>query len=210
MMSMTARLLREFLPVKIAKTVRRIFVAIDINAAARANVEQFTTAIKRDFLPLRIGWEKPEKLHLTLKFLGDINEAQLNKLQNAAAETAANFSSFKLSLDSTGCFPSAKKAKILWIGLNGELEKLRGLYDKLEEKAEAYGFEREGRRFKPHLTVARLREPEKSQELADAFLQKQFEPTGFEVSEIAIYESKLQPTGSIYSVVSRHKLLFVS
>ncbi len=72
----------------------------------------------------------------------------------------------------------------------------------LETECEKIGFKKEKRIYKPHLTIARLREPQKSKNLVQNHLENKFEPVSFEVSEIVIYESKLQPTGSIYKKVS--------
>lgn len=184
----------------------RIFVALDISEEAREKIAGFINGFKAEFRHLRVGWEKPEKMHLTLKFLGDISEKQLADLTEAVKNSAAVSGPFSVNVEKTGCFPSPKKARILWLGLTDASENLQKLQEKLEEEAGALGFVRENRSFKPHLTIARLREPEKSRELADKFLRTQFEPVGFEVSEILIYESKLQPTGSVYSVVNKFKL----
>lgn len=185
---------------------KRIFIALDISEEARNRIAEFSAELKRDFSHLRVGWERPEKIHLTLKFLGDTSEKQLAQLGEAVKSAASGFAAFSLLMEKTGCFPSRKKAKILWIGLIDESGNLQNLQERLEEETGARGFEKENRSFKPHLTVARLREPERSGELTDAFLQKQFEPVSFEVSAIVIYESKLQPAGSVYSVIERQKL----
>jgi RNA 2',3'-cyclic 3'-phosphodiesterase len=188
---------------------KRIFIALDISAEVRTKIAVLTGGLRAEFPNLRMGWEKPEKIHLTLKFLGDIDERQIASLSEAVKRTADESAAFSLRMERTGCFPSAKKARVLWLGLtdgSGNLQKLQG---RLEKEAEARGFEKEDRSFKPHLTIARLREPDKSRVLVDRFLQTEFEPVSFEVSEVLIYESKLQPMGSVYSVVSKHRLLLV-
>jgi len=92
----------------------------------------------------------------------------------------------------------------LWLGLWDEKGSLQKLNEILETECERIGFEKEKRNFKAHLTIARLREPQNSKELTQEHLQNEFETIEFEVSEITIYESKLQPYGSIYSIVSKH------
>jgi len=185
---------------------KRIFIAIDISEAARANIAQFTNELKPDFSHVRVSWEKPEKIHLTLKFLGDIDERQLADLKEVVRNTAVSFAPFSLRVENTGCFPSPRKAKVLWVGLTDETGSLGKLQEKLEEETVARGFAKDNRAFKPHLTIARLRGPLKSQEPVEKFLQKHFKPVGFEVPEIVIYESKLQPAGSVYSVIEKQKL----
>ena len=183
---------------------RRIFTAIDISAEARQKISDYIENLRRDYSGLRVGWEKPEKLHLTLKFLGDCDERQVKNLETAVSN-AANFfgktenrTNFKIKIFETGVFPSKRNARILWLSLRDETEILSKINKLLERECEKIGFEKEKRDFKPHLTIARLREPHKSGDLAAKHLENEFEPVEFEISEIVVYESKLLPTGSIY------------
>ena len=185
---------------------KRIFIAIDISEEAKAGIAKFTGELRADFPHLRVSWEKPEKIHLTLKFLGDIDESQLVGLVEAVKKTAEGSAPFMVRIENTGCFPSPRKARVLWLGMKDETGNLPALQEKLEQEAARAGFAKEARSFKAHLTIARLREPQSSRELVETFLQRHFEPVSFEVSEIVIYESKLQPAGSVYSVIERQKL----
>jgi len=184
--------------------MKRIFTAIDISEAARQNVSAYIDNLKKQFPNLRVGWDKPEKLHLTLKFLGDIDDVQLGKLMKAVEKTAREISAFKLRIAGTGVFPSQRKARILWLGVKDETENLRKLNEALENECERQGLAREARNFKAHLTIARLREPEKSKNLVAEHLRETFEAVEFEASEIVIYQSELSPQGSRYTIVSKH------
>ena len=184
--------------------MKRIFTAIDISEAARQNVSAYIDNLKKQFSKLRVGWDKPEKLHLTLKFLGDIDDGQLGKLMKAVEKTAREISAFKLRIAGTGVFPSQRKARILWLGVKDETENLRKLNEALENECERQGLAREARNFKAHLTIARLREPEKSKNLVAEHLRETFEAVEFEASEIVIYQSELSPQGSRYTIVSKH------
>lgn len=194
--------------------MKRIFVAVDISRAAREKAARYIENLKKDFPNLRVGWEKAEKLHLTMKFLGDVDENQLLDLFSACDKITLEISKLQFQASDvrcqilgTGVFPNVKRPRILWLGLRDENGILTRINDHLEAECEKYGFEKENRKFKPHLTIGRLREPQISQKLAETHLQNEFEPVEFEVSEIVIYESKLQPTGSIYSKVKTFKLL---
>jgi 2'-5' RNA ligase len=186
--------------------MKRIFVAVDISDEARRRVSEYSNALRREFPNLRVGWEKPEKLHLTLKFLGETGENQLKDLVGIVEKTALKISKFRLQISETGVFPSPRNARILWLGVKDEKGSLREISEILESECEKLGFAKEKRNFKSHLTIGRLREPQKSNEIAQKHLQNGFEPVEFEVSEIVIYESKLQPAGSVYSAVSKYKL----
>jgi 2'-5' RNA ligase len=186
--------------------MQRIFTAIDISEETRRMVSDYIENLRGEFSNIRVGWEREEKLHLTLKFLGDIDEQRLKNLVEAVETTAEQFSKFNLCVAQTGVFPSPRNARILWLGLHDEQQgNLQRLNDILETECERKGFEKEKRNFKPHLTIARLREPAQSKELAGKHLRNDFPSIEFAVSEIVIYESRLQKSGSIYSIVSKYK-----
>lgn len=182
--------------------MKRIFTAVDVSDETRAKVSGYIETLRGEFPSLRVGWDKPEKLHLTLKFLGDIDEIQLEKLTEAVEETAKQISNFKLRISGTGAFPSARNARVLWLGVKDEADGLRKLSEILETECERFGFARETRNFKAHLTIARLREPHKSKELIERHLKNDFQAEEFAASAIAIYESRLQKSGSVYSTIS--------
>ena len=161
---------------------KRIFVAIDISDEARKRVSEYSETLKRDFPDLRVGWEKNEKLHLTLKFLGDTNEKQLENLVEIVSKIAEQISDFKLQISNTDVFPSPRNPRILWLGVNDGKGSLLQISEILENECEKIGFPKEKRNFKAHLTIARLREPHKSKEIAQKHLENKFEPVEFTVS----------------------------
>ncbi len=178
---------------------KRIFVAIDISDEVRIKVADYIKDLRVEFPNLRVGWEKAEKLHLTAKFLGDIDSNELQNLTEAVERTAQQFSKFKLQISRTGVFPSKRNARILWLGVDDEHGSLQKINDMLETECRQKGFAKEKRNFKAHLTIGRLREPNKSKELIEEHLNKFFATVEFEVSEIVIYESRLQKSGSVYT-----------
>lgn len=177
---------------------KRIFVAFDISEEARRKIADYISNLKTGFPNVKAGWEEAEKLHLTLKFLGDSDEKQIENLSEIVEKIAKQFSTSEFQLSTTGVFPSPKNARVLWLGVEGDVEKMRNINSGLENECEKIGFKKENRDFKPHLTIARLREPQKSENLVRKHLENKIEPVRFEVSSIVIYESKLQPAGSIY------------
>lgn len=185
---------------------RRIFTAIDISDETREKAADYIENLRREFPDVRVGWDKPEKFHLTMKFLGEIDERQLNELTAAVARTADQFSNLKLQIAETGVFPSKRNARVLWLGVQEKQGSLQSLNEILESECERRGFPKEKRNFKAHLTIARLREPHKSRELIERHSEESFVSDEFEVSEIVIYESRLQKSGSNYSIVSKHSL----
>ncbi len=185
---------------------KRIFVAVDISEDARRQTSCYIESLRGEFENLRVGWEKPEKLHLTLKFLGDADERQLKELQKIVENIAARISPFRLRIAETGVFPSVKKARVLWIDVKDERGSLAKINENLEIECARIGFAAENRNFKPHLTIARLKDANAAKSLIEKHLADTVEPAEFEVAEIVIYESRLQPAGSIYQKLTTVQL----
>ena len=185
--------------------MKRVFIAIDISEEARSKAASYVDLLKRAARGQRVGWERSEKLHLTIKFLGDIDDRQLNDVEQAVNKVAAEVSAFRLELSGTGRFPPKGDPRILWLGVIDDGDSL-AISSSLDRELSNAGFEPEKRRFSPHLTIARLREPRLSRDLAAVHENNEFEPVGFEVREIIIYESKLLPTGSVYTKIAAFPL----
>lgn len=174
---------------------KRIFAAVDISDEARACVGEYVRDLRESFAALRVRWERLEKLHVTLHFAGDLDDGELAAFQERVAACAANTSAFVVAIDSTGAFIKRRsRANVLWLGLDsqGKLEKL------------AVGLDRDNSRFNAHLTIARLKDAKECRDLIDKHLAGKFERIDFNATEIVVYESKLLPSGSVYSVVSKH------
>lgn len=187
--------------------MKRIFVAVDISDEARRRAAAHIDSLKSVVSKARVGWVRAEKLHLTLKFLGDTGENELARLNQAVERAAALIGPFHIRLGTTGVFPSPRKARVLWLGVEDADREFRRLYQILEVECEKEGFEPETKRdFKPHLTIARLREPGRPAELVRAHLETEFGPVEVEVPDIGIYESRLQPAGPVYLPFARYKL----
>lgn len=184
--------------------MKRIFAAIEITAEAKQNTAVYTENLRRKFPYLRIGWERSEKLHLTLKFFGEVDENQLENIKIAASETAKQIETFKLKISGNGVFPNRQRAKILWLGVEDVKGYLQRLNQIFENEYKKFGFPTENRKFKPHLTIGRLHEPEKAEEIVTEHLSENVDCKEFEVSELTIFESKLLPQGSKYSIISKH------
>ncbi len=182
--------------------MKRIFIAVDISDEARQMAASYIDALRRAFPKLRVGWERPEKLHLTVKFLGDVNDKELIEVRRSVENIAAAGFAFSVSLGGTGVFPPKGDPRILWLGAvdNGHLAPIASA---LNDEFARLGFERERRKFSPHLTIARLRDPRASTELAAKHRAGVFGPVSFEVREIVLYESKLLPAGAVYTGLAK-------
>lgn len=184
----------------------RIFVAFDISADARVTAADHMDRLRRDFADCPASWTNAEKLHFTLRFLGDVAGAHIEAVCRTAEEVAAESSMFELSLAGTGVFPSPGKARVLWIGTKGDIDRVALTKSRLDERLVGLGFERESKRFTPHLTLARLKNPAACRPLVSRHLASTIESPLFTVGEIVVYESKLHPSGSAYTALTRGRL----
>lgn len=183
--------------------LRRIFVAIDLSGDARSECARHVDEMRRNFPNARIGWERPEKLHITLKFLGRTDERSLAKLSDHLSQMASELSPAALRLNATGIFPNRNRPRIFWIGVDDPLSVAGAAATRIETVTRDLGFEADDRRFTPHITIGRVRDHTTVRDAADSHLNAQIEPVEFKLDALVVYESKLLPTGSVYSVVSR-------
>jgi RNA 2',3'-cyclic 3'-phosphodiesterase len=186
---------------------RRIFLAIDISDEALEICAAHVTDLRSGFPEVRVGWERPEKMHVTVKFLGDTTDKILKQMEIRMGEVLRDHAPFPLALSRTGVFPNQSKPRIIWIGLTDTDRRLERLHESVDEVCGELGYEKDTKRFTPHITIGRVREPQHASSLARTHLATDIGSIEFNVSEVVIYESKLQPTGSVYSRVSSIPLL---
>jgi 2'-5' RNA ligase len=188
------------------RTPLRVFCAVELPDEPRSRVAERVRRLRAEFPEVRASWERPEKLHITLKFLGDTEPARVEDLSRAAARAVASVEPFELTVDEPGSFPPHGNPRVLWLGIVDASGSLAFMQRELETECAAVSFPREPRPFKPHLTLARIRSPQGARELAAAHRATPFEPQRFEVSELVLMLSELSPRGSRYTPLARHRL----
>ena len=182
----------------------RVFYAVELPREVRDAAAAHAARLRRDFPDARAGWARPEGLHITLKFIGEVDAPRVEALSRAAGAAVEGFRPFPLTVEESGTFPPRGAARVLWLGVKDTSGQLARLQRRLEQECEAAGFPREERAFKPHLTLARLRAP--AQTLSEAHRNVTFGPFNFEVNELLVMRSELGPGGSRYTPLSRHAL----
>ena len=185
---------------------RRIFAAIDISDDVRAAVTNYIDEQRSKFRDLPIKWEKPEKLHITLKFVAEADERQMAALDAAVRQVASEYPSLDAAISGTGAFPNFRSPRVLWLGVGPGAEQTEAIAGGLESICERQGIAGEKRRFHPHLTIGRIKQFGRKALNTGDLLQGQFGPEAFRVEKLTLYESSLSPTGSTYTVLSRHDL----
>lgn len=153
-----------------------------------------------------VKWGDPDGIHLTLKFLGYVNADSIDEIALAMDEAVKGVPPFQLKTRELGVFPSSNRVQVVWLGLEGELDKLRILQKRLEENLEQLGYPREARAFTPHLTLARVREgtlPEERQKLGQRVASTRLDTVyNITVDFISLMKSQLTSTGAIYSRIA--------
>ena len=149
---------------------------------------------------LNVRWVKVESIHLTLKFLGDINTARVDDVAAALSDAAFHTAPLHLSAKGGGAFPSVKRARVIWIGVAGQVPALAELQRAVENKLTAIGFPRERRRFTGHLTLGRSKGAIDAGRLLAAMDEiRSFESEPFIADRVILFRSELQPTGAVYT-----------
>ncbi|HKY30118.1 MAG TPA: RNA 2',3'-cyclic phosphodiesterase [Pyrinomonadaceae bacterium] len=184
----------------------RVFCAVELSSSVRKKLIEHSTRLRELAPDVQASWSREQNLHLTLKFLGQVQTSRLERLSKAAAKAATGLPTIQLSIEETGAFPKHGRPRVLWVGVKDASGGLRELQRRLEEACDREGFAKEERTFHPHLTLARLRNPQSAQELVTAHKQLSFEPMAVTVRELLVLRSELNTKGSKYSVISRHEI----
>jgi len=178
----------------------RAFIAIDLPESVRAALRRKQASFRSVSPDAR--WTQPEGIHLTLKFLGEISDANVKEVSESL-KNLGQFEGFAIGLKGFGFFPDARRPRVLWVGVEAPAS-LGQLAEQVEEAMRRIGFAREDRVFRPHLTLARFKVPQSQPALQALLTQQGEEELGnFEVSEFFLFESRLSPQGAEYRKVER-------
>jgi len=174
----------------------RLFFAVELPEAVRADAARVSEALRERVS--EASWTPPESLHLTLKFMADLEADRIPKLIASAAGKLARSESFRVSLEGVGAFPDHRLARVLWIGIGEGRTSLARIARKLDGSAARQGAERDRSAFRAHLTLARLREPGP---LPASLPTPNSLP--FTVGEVVLYESRLSSAGATHVPLTR-------
>ncbi|MEK7352918.1 MAG: RNA 2',3'-cyclic phosphodiesterase [Chloroflexota bacterium] len=186
----------------------RSFIAIELPDELRQKLGELEARLKSGG-QTQVRWVNPNSIHLTLKFLGNIAAASVSEITRAVEEAARGIPPFSLKVTDAGVFPDMKRARVAWVGLRGEMDKLLQLQKNVESNLELLGFPAEPRAFTPHLTFVRVNErasPEVRRGFAQLVARTKFEGGNMDVDAVSLIRSQLSRAGAIYSRLSLVKL----
>lgn len=184
----------------------RAFVAVPIPDSVIHFLAQIQTRLRSSQINIR--WVTKKNIHLTLKFLGNIDPSRIPLIAAQMNAAARLLPSFSLMAKGVGVFPNLHRARVLWVGLTGDCDQLSAIQANLETGLESIGFARESRDFHAHLTIGRLRQRIDGQTIG-AVLESLKATTSdpFRVDRLKLYRSMLKPAGAVYSVLHTARLM---
>jgi 2'-5' RNA ligase len=184
----------------------RLFCAFELPEALRRSMAEHSQRVREAVPNAAASWSRPENIHLTVKFFGNVDQAKAPAITAAATRVVKEFSPLRIEVGKTGVFPRPSRPQVLWIGVEDASGALAKFQQTLEDEFAREGFSKEDRAFKPHLTIARIRRPQNANQLADAHLRMEFSPVEIVLSELVLFRSELSSKGSKYTSISRHRL----
>ena len=177
----------------------RAFLALDPPPEVLRKIADIQTAIRKN-IQGALSWVRPEGIHLTLKFFGDIAQDDVHAISKVVAGHAAGARPLNLEAKGLGVFPDTRRPRVLWLGISGEVERLIVLQQSIDQGLEACGFPREERPFRAHLTLARIKSPRGLEGLDSVLAGKGLESAGkFTATGLTLLKSELTPKGAIYT-----------
>ena len=181
----------------------RCFIAVELEESVKGELGRLQKRLAKRLRGNEFGinWVKPERIHLTLKFLGEVDETLVPEICSAVSEAAEHFSQFEIELSGLGCFPpNNRPARVLWAGITTEGEVLGELAGAIDTNLGVLDFEPERRKFSPHLTLARIKQPNAGKAVRNLVEKEAVEIiAGQSVGEITVFQSELTRSGPIYT-----------
>jgi 2'-5' RNA ligase len=183
----------------------RLFIAITIPPDVLDSLVAVQDRLKHKTPPRTVRWVRPEGIHLTLKFLGDVPVIKRETLEKTLAKAAQDHAPFTLAATGLGVFPNLKRPRVVWIGIQQDRAALAALRDAVEEHIAPLGYPTENRPFNPHLTLGRiLRDARRAdiQRFAELIAHRDLtDRFTWQVNDVHLIRSELKPTGAVYTTL---------
>jgi 2'-5' RNA ligase len=180
------------------KKLIRTFLAIDLPEEIKVQIENIQSRLKASVKGIR--WTRPEGIHLTLKFFGNISENEIADISKVVEKNTVDIRPLSLKVSTLGTFPNLKRPRVLWLGISGSVEKLSDLQKEIEKDLESIGFQTENRAFRAHLTLGRIKSPKNVKGLSEIIKKEEIYDAGsFCAGGLTLLKSDLTPQGAIYT-----------
>jgi 2'-5' RNA ligase len=187
---------------QLVRTFVAVEIPLEVKEHARRLIEQLRNA------PAKVKWVGPEAMHWTLKFLGDVDIVETPKICQAVARAVEPLAPFDVEARGAGAFPDLRRPRTVWIGMGQGTDAMVQMHDRIESELSQLGYRPEGRRFRPHLTIGRVRNsPQGIDELGRLIQQHADFETGLStVYEVVVFSSELGPNGPTHEPLGHAEL----
>lgn len=176
----------------------RLFIAIELSDEIRDTLSQIQSHLK--YAGADVKWVEKDNIHLTLKFLGEVDEKKAEEIKSVLCEIAKTTKPFETTLKDIGAFPKIESPRVIWAGLDKGVIESRALAAKIDDELSKIGFEKETRPFAAHLTVGRVRSPKNKEALKEKVLCYRSSVISPHIaSSVVLFQSTLTPKGPIYT-----------
>lgn len=186
----------------------RLFIAIELPAPIRAYIGHAMDTLQKATPRHAIRWVPPENLHLTLKFLGDTDETQVEAIRQELGKAIKGHQSFTIRVEGSGCFPNIRKPRVIWLGLKDSANRLASLQTAIETTIAPLGFPTDQRPFSPHLTLGRVKDQTPAETLTQIGNGIQSKPLGLIATwlcqGVSLMQSDLRPSGAVYTQLAHY------
>ena len=188
------------------KQTARTFIAVDMDPSVRGSAARLIRALAASQADVR--WVEPHNLHLTLKFLGEVPLEEIPAVCSAVERAVAGIEPFRLELLGAGAFPNARRPRTLWLGAGEGQVQMAAVQQSVEHGLKKLGYRPEGRKFKTHLTLGRVRRAGPGlARLSDLLAEHaSFQAGASVVEEVVVFASELTPEGPVYTALGRAEL----
>ncbi len=182
----------------------RLFIATPISRQVETELANIIYQLKS--VAGNVRWVKPENIHLTIKFLGETDDSLIEPISEIINETSQETNILDFKISKIGGFPNLIRPRALWAGLDGDHAKLEQMANKIDEQVHKLGYDKETRKFRPHLTLGRVKKPQSLPQLAHFLENYKIEAMPFRIDRLTLFKSTLTPRGPIYERL--HEALF--
>ena len=177
----------------------RSFLAFELPVDIKRIIMTVSEDVRR--LPLNVRWVNVSNIHLTVVFMGNIKEEEIKPIQDVVGQVCQGYGPFNIAIKGIGLFGSRRNPRVLWVGLDGVIDRMACFRDDLQKMLRPFGIKEEKRRFRPHLTLGRFRKGSITGAHLDDLLSKYHDLTSPDcvIEELVLFKSDLKPDGAVYS-----------
>ena len=178
----------------------RIFIALELPEEVKKEIKEIQRRLV--IKDAKIRWVSKENTHLTLKFLGSVEGSLMPDIYESIEKSSKSFHSFQLNLSGAGLFPERGRPKIIWAGIGGQTSDLESLAEECDSAIHQIGFKKENRKFRPHVTIGRIKRLSGAEDLSRRLDDLEVDPVKFKAAKVNIIKSDLTSSGAVYTILN--------